>query len=212
MKWKICLRNFLSTSSEINMFGIWKVHIFSEKKYVTHFFALIFIGIFFLDESNAKGGRAEIDDKQYAVLGLIAYNYTGRNIETYSVDESSGGDVRQSSPTSGGSGVVCCARISKDQKERILVNVKWQFDGCTYMVKFSAGKVWERRKFHYKEVQVYVDPPLSNEPAYLETHFYPDGSVKVKVTDEISLPELKLSEDRKDLSKFPKCENNDELE
>jgi len=41
----------------------------------------------------------------------------------------------------------------------------------------------------------------------LETHFYPDGSVKVKVTESISLPELRLDEDRKDQTIFSRCKD-----
>lgn len=188
------------------MFEIWRSYIGNRKR-ICYLFS--FAIIFFMTVFRVQEVRAQSEDKGYFVLGLIAYNYTDRLIEEYTVDGSGGGDVRLSSPTSGGSGVMCCARLSKDRKERILVTVRWQFDGCSYKTEIPGGKIWERRKFHYKEAKVYLKPSLSKESAYLETHFYADGSVKVKVTDEISLPELKLDEDRADFSKFPKCENND---
>lgn len=156
--------------------------------------------------SRGSGGVEE-EGKEYFILGLIGFNYTDRLIELYSVDNSGGGHVHLSSPTSGGSGVVCCTRIPKNQKEKIEAKVKWQVDGCVYPVKSSTGKIGERRIFHYKEAVVYLDPPVSSEPAYLETHFYPDGSVKVKATENISLPEIILDEDRKDRTIYSRCEH-----
>lgn len=147
------------------------------------------------------------NDGGYFTLGLVGFNYTDRLIELYSVDSSGGGHVHLSSPTSGGSGVVCCARISKAQRDKIVVKVKWQVDGCTYPVKSSTGRLGERRIFHYKEAIATIDPPTISEPAYLETHFYPNGSVKVRVTEFISLPEIRLDEDRKDQTKFLRCKD-----
>jgi hypothetical protein len=149
----------------------------------------------------------ESDAGEYFTLGLIGFNYTDRLIDHYSVDSSGGGHVHLSSPTSGGSGVVCCTRISKAQREKVEVKVKWQVDGCTYPVKSSTGRIGERRIFYYKEALTYVDPPTSSAPAYLETHFYPDGSVKVKVTEFISTPEIPLDQDRKDQSIFLRCKD-----
>lgn len=158
---------------------------------------------------EVAGGRMveESDVGEYFTLGLIGFNYTDRLIDHYSVDSSGGGHVHLSSLTSGGSGVVCCTRISKAQREKVEVKVKWQVDGCTYPVKSSTGRIGERRIFHYKEALVYVDPPTSLAPAYLETHFYPDGSVKVKVTEFISPPEMHLDENRKDQSIFLRCKD-----
>lgn len=158
---------------------------------------------------EATGGKMieESDAGEYFTLGLIGFNYTDRLIDHYSVDSSGGGHVHLSSPTSGGSGVVCCTRISKAQREKVKVKVKWQVDGCTYPVKSSTGRIGERRIFHYKEALAYVEPPTSSAPAYLETHFYPDGSVKVKVTEFISPPEIHLDQDRKDQSIFLRCKD-----
>lgn len=158
---------------------------------------------------EATGGKLieENDAGEYFTLGLIGFNYTDRLIDHYSVDSSGGGHVHLSSPTSGGSGVVCCTRISKAQREKVGVKVKWQVDGCTYPVKSSTGRIGERRIFYYKEALIYVDPPSSSAPAYLETHFYPDGSVKVKVTEFISSPEIHLDQDRKDQSIFLRCKD-----
>lgn len=179
-------------------------------------FSLALIAIFFVGlsvrDAIAKevvdGGVVEESDAgEYFILGLIGFNYTNRLIDHYSIDSSGGGHVHLSSPTSGGSGVVCCTRISKAQREKITVKVKWQVDGCTYPIKSLTGRVGERRIFYYKEALVYMDPPTSLEPAYLETHFYPDGSVKVKVTEFISLPEMRLDEDRKDQTIFSRCKD-----
>ena len=172
----------------------------------TLFIGLLMRGVM---AKEATGGKMieESDAGEYFTLGLIGFNYTDRLIDHYSVDSSAGGHVHLSSPTSGGSGVVCCTRISKAQREKVEVKVKWQVDGCTYPVKSSTGRIGERRIFHYKEALAYVDPPTSSAPAYLETHFYPDGSVKVKVTEFISPPEIHLDQDRKDQSIFLRCKD-----
>lgn len=173
--------------------------------------AMFFVGLLVRDviakEAVNVGVVEESDAGEYFILGLIGFNYTDRLIDHYSVDSSGGGHVHLSSPTSGGSGIVCCTRISKAQREKTEVKVKWQVDGCTYPIKSLTGRVGERRIFYYKEALVYMDPPTSSEPAYLETHFYPDGSVKVKVTESISLPEMRLDEDRKDQTIFSRCKD-----
>lgn len=60
----------------------------------------------------------------------------------------------------------------------------------------------------FKEAYVKVHRPKSIKPTHLETHFYPDGSVVVQLTDDMSLPLLSLNESRPDKSKFPKCKND----
>lgn len=190
------------------MIKTWLKHM-DDGRIFSCFLIVFAIFPFLISKSYAKSQDVESRNKSHMVLGLIAYNYTDRFIEEYSVDGAGGGHVHQSSPTSGGSGVVCCATLSKELEEKILVTVKWQFDGCVEEVKGFSGRTGQVRHFHYKESRIYLDPPSSKDAAYLETHFYPDGTVKVRVTDGMSLPELRLDEDREDISKFPKCENNE---
>jgi len=154
---------------------------------------------------HSKGGKID-----YLMLGLSGYNYTDRLIEEYSVDGTSGGYIRQSSPTSGGSGTTCCVRLAKERQGIIRVNVRWQVDGCRYLVRDFTGRSEEYRHFFYREQEVDVAIPSGKNISYIESHFYPDGHVEVRLTDTTSLPSLKLDKTRPDRSKFPRCKNDKE--
>lgn len=151
---------------------------------------------------NAPGGHGH--DFQ---LSIVGYNYTDREIDHYSIDGASGGAIRLSSPTSGGSGITCCL-IVPSRVEKLLVKVRWQFDGCKYVAKneFTGSSATLRHLF-YKEVDVPVSWAAGKVPAYAEVHFYPDGSVRVQMTEEISPPQLFLNERRKEKSLYPRCAN-----
>lgn len=184
-------------------------------KEVKKYFLIIHIFIFscivgmLVTNANANDKNKENSggNGEYFTLGLVGFNYTDRFIEEYSVDGSGGGHIHLSSPTSGGSGVVCCAMMSKSKKTKIAVKVRWQVDGCTYLVKSVTGRTGEMRNFHYEEATVFLDNVAGPKPVYLETHFYPNGSVSVKTTSQVSSPEIKLDEDRRDQSKFSRCED-----
>lgn len=81
-----------------------------------------------------RAGAEQLGGKnnEYVTLDLIGYNYTDRHISDYDVDGQGGGDVRLSSPTSGGGGIVCCVRLATGEEDPIIVRVRWQVDGCTY--------------------------------------------------------------------------------
>lgn len=146
------------------------------------------------------GGR-----QNHFILGIVGYNYTDREIEEYSVDGVSGGSVSMSSPTSGGSGTTCCVRLLKEAKGAIRVKVRWQFDGCRYLIKDYSGGADEVRHFFYRETEVNVIIPSGKNLAYIESHFYPDGRVEVRLTENVSLPTLALNKKRPDNSSFPWC-------
>lgn len=146
----------------------------------------------------------------YYVLGLIGYNYTDRIISEYTVNGGSGGYIALSSKTGGGSGVGCCVRLSKKKPKIFNIRVRWQFNGCVYLTKDErSGLSDKRRHYYYKEAEVVVRNVAEDEPAYLETHFYPDGSIKAIITSEISYAVLQLDERRPDKSEFPRCENDE---
>jgi len=85
-------------------------------------------------------------------LDLIGYNYTNHHIEDYEVDNHNGGIVRVSSPTSGGSGSVCCINLSPGESGAIFVQVRWQVDGCSYTEKDPiTGKTEALHHYLYKE-------------------------------------------------------------
>lgn len=158
-----------------------------------------------------RAGAAQLDGKnnEYVTLDLIGYNYTDRDINDYDVDGQSGGIIQLSSPTSGGSGIVCCVRLAMGRSTPIIVRVRWQVDGCTYLMKSEfTGSTQRLSHYFYKEDYVEVPRPKGIKPRHLESHFYPDGSVAVRLTSDISLPLLSLRESRPEKSKFQKCKND----
>lgn len=158
---------------------------------------------------EARGAQPARESSEYIVLDLIGYNYTDRHISDYNVDNQSGGIIRLSSPTSGGSGIVCCVRLATGEGDPIIVRVRWQVDGCTYLMRSEfTGSAQRVAHYFYKEAYVQVRRPKTIKPSHLESHFYPDGSVVVLLTDDLSLPRLSLSESRPNKSKFPKCKND----
>jgi hypothetical protein len=153
--------------------------------------------------------NVEARNSDYVILDLLGYNYTDRNIEDYSVNGQGGGDIRLSSPSSGGSGIVCCVKLLNGRTNPV-VRVRWQFDGCTYQTRSAlSGRIHEHARYFYREADVEVLRLDVKKPTHLEAHFYPDGSVRVALTSEISTPRLSLNEARKDKSKFPKCKDDE---
>ncbi|CUI03668.1 hypothetical protein BN2497_2113 [Janthinobacterium sp. CG23_2] len=91
------------------------------------------------------------------------------------------------------------------------VTIRWQFDGCIYLSKSTISlEVYENIHNFMKEVEVAVDESVSTNPQYIETHFYPDGTVQVALSDKLSAPRLSLDENRRKKSKFPRCPNDEE--
>jgi hypothetical protein len=179
--------------------------------------AVFFIGALLVSIVSLSGKAAVAHSQGHAevtmALDLIGYNYTNHHIEDYYIDSQNGGIVRVSSPTSGGSGSVCCIELSARKSDVIIVRVRWQVDGCSYSEKDPiTGNSEELHRYLYKEEYVEVARPVGIKPNHLETHFYPDGSVRVQITEEISLPRLRLSEDRVEKLKFPRCKNGQRSE
>lgn len=165
------------------------------------FFAFLMV-IVQQNQAEQLGARDE-----HLGVDLIGYNYTDSHINNYSVDGSDGGDIRLSSPTSGGGGIVCC--ISLSIRNPLIVRVRWQVGSCSYMMKSSiTGRTQKLVHDFYKEEYVEVRRPKGMRPRHLESHFYPDGSVMVLLTDNMSLPRLSLSEARPDKSKFQRCKDD----
>jgi hypothetical protein len=166
---------------------------------------LVYIGLF---SGNAAVAHSQNHAESAMILDLIGYNYTNRHIEDYYVDNKNGGIVTVSSPTSGGSGSVCCINLSASEPSAIIVRVRWQVDGCSYSEKDPiTGKTEVLHQYLYKEEYVKVAPPVGIQPNHLETHFYPDGTVQVNITEEMSLPRFRFNENRVEKLTFPKCNN-----
>lgn len=171
---------------------------------------LVYVGLL---SGKASVTRSRNQPSTNATVDLVAYNYTNHHIEDYEVDNHSGGIVRVSSPTSGGSGSVCCINVSPGESGAIFVQVRWQVDGCSYTENDPiTGKTEVLHHYLYKEEYVKVTRPAAGKPNHLETHFYPDGSVQVQITEEMSLPRLRLSENRVKKLDFPKCSNDQKPE
>ncbi|WP_161783184.1 DUF3304 domain-containing protein [Massilia sp. BSC265] len=138
----------------------------------------------------------------------MGYNYTNRVIESYTVDYVSGGDIKLSSVTSGGGGVSCCFEYYPDLGEKLLVKVRWQVDGCTYVLRNPVTNATaDVRHLYYQEKMVEVERKTKGVPEFVETHIFPNGSVKVFLTAEMSSPILRLDATRTDRSSFPRCKN-----
>lgn len=160
--------------------------------------------------SGASAGLTKHASQDDVSLDLVAYNYTSQHILDYQVNGESGGIVRISSPTSGGSGSVCCVSLPLGKYETILVEVRWQVGGCVYIEKNPInGNSVKNVHYYYKQAELTMPNPHMAEPKHLETHFYPDGSVQVMITDEMSLPRLSLREDRLRNIEFPRCQNDE---
>jgi hypothetical protein len=161
------------------------------------------------DATAEKSARNQLKEK-YFLLGLVGYNYTDRHISDYTVNGAGGADVRLSSPTGGGSGITCCVRLKKQSIITPRVKVRWQYDGCVYFMKNDrTGATDWVRHYYYKEAEVDLQRADSGTPGYVETHFYPDGTVQVFSTDYFSGPRLILDPQRDDKSSFPKCKDDE---
>ena len=111
------------------------------------------------------------------LLGIDGFNYTDLVIDYFSVVSQGGGNILVSSPTSGGSGTVCCVTWYHDIKLPIPMEVEW--------MRYSAGvERWCKRTVTFKG-------PVPSRPSALGVHFMPDGDIEIEITKQMG--ELKLS-------------------
>lgn len=175
------------------------------------FLCLLFIALMLYSTKSESGFRsndASTVKVKNSSLGLIGFNYTNKTIENYSVDGVGGGNIWLSSNTSGGGGVTCCIDYSSVKLKGSAVKVRWQMDGCLYlMTNEITGASQKVRHLYYKEVTVNVEDVSRGRPQYIETHLYPDGGVKVLLTREISNPLVRFGKNRRDQSNFPRCKD-----
>jgi hypothetical protein len=180
-----------------------------KNNFLLRFFKFGFLGLLVLIFliKPAYAGQAENlvpqdEAKTHYMLGIIGYNYTNRNIDGFSIDGHGGGDVRVSSPTSGGGGTMCCVLFSKKPKWPIQVLVRWQSGGCrVYDKNRPAG----RNYYTYKERNVNVEKGTSAYPSEIGVHFYLDGSVRVRLSDGSEDLLLKLPKSRLIDDYLPEC-------
>lgn len=158
---------------------------------------------------NAISGQSAAEGEANQSLALVGYNYTDKDIDSYSVNGVGGGDIRLSTKTSGGGGIVCCVDYSSIKYPNKTVRVRWQVDGCIYILKNQiTGATQKVRHLSYKEALAPVADLSNGKARYIETHLYRDGTVRVLLTREISSPLVRLDGNRPDQSSFPRCEND----
>ena len=106
-------------------------------------------------------------------LSLIAYNYTGRYIDSYAVDGQGGGSVQET-----GSGVVCCLSFRPDSKLPFTVKVEWLLADKRDFV----NNKWIAMPDEKRSAIATVTGPIPERPSSFETHFLPNGEVFVQIT------------------------------
>jgi hypothetical protein len=188
---------------------MWGVNMENNFNFLPRFFRFGFLVLLVLNFliNPAYAGQPEDlvpqnEAKTHYMLGIIGYNYTNRTIDGFSIDGHGGGDIRVSSPTSGGGGTMCCVLLSKKPTWPIQVLVRWQSGGCrVYDKKRPSG----RNYYAYKELKVNVEKGASAYPSDIGVHFYPDGSVRVRLSEGSGMPLLQLSESRLIDDYLPEC-------
>lgn len=155
------------------------------------------------------GARSPNGSGRTVELTLTGYNYTNREIASFSVNSTGGGNLYVSSPSSGGGGSTCCVTYVKGAKTwKVLV--RWQVDACAYDNEiYSNGERGFEVYRYFKETEVEVDPSVPAQPEYLEVHFYPDGHVEAAITEVDSAPRLKLPKERENNSPYRTCPNDE---
>lgn len=136
------------------------------------------------------------------IVAVVGYNYTARDIDSFTV-AGSGGSVR--SGQTGGASVG--GSFPKDIPWDLLqFKVRWAAGGCMVKVTNSYGESREVIRYSYKEEIVRLQQPLPANPLYLEVHFYPDDRIELAVTELYSDARLPEAEVKEDLSPYPPCE------
>lgn len=108
-------------------------------------------------------------------LTVVGLNYTDLSIYSFSVGGIGGATIAVSSPITGGGGGVCCLRWYPGAQLPIPVKVKWTRDN---------------KRFCEKEALITGPEPL--RPRHLGVHFFPDGHIELKLTEEYPAPLLRL--------------------
>ena len=146
-------------------------------------------------------------------LLLQGYNYTDHYIDSFTVNGQGGGNIFESSPTSGGGGSVCCVSWHPGSKLPVKIRVRWVQSYCLYQEKspYTFGERFhEMRRSIWKEQDAWIDEAVIDNPRALEVHFYRDGRIQAAVTHGDSPPRLILQRDgngnRPGVSQeFPRC-------
>lgn len=173
---------------------------------------LLIAGLAACKARNQAGAQGAADSKypepaqRYVSLTMEGYNYTDRYIDQYSVNGEGGGNLFVSGASSGGGGGVCCLKFLDTGRAR-KVTVRWQHGACLYTTRSGNSPEVNPDNVHsfFKEAEIMLDEPVPADPKYVETHFYPDGAVRVALSADVSPPRLKLDQRREIKTAFPRC-------
>ena len=189
------------------MIGLFKIRIVT-----TRCLAMVMLAVLCACGQAANSQNQAVAEKpleEPASLAIEGYNYTNRYIDSFTVDGTGGGNIHLSSATSGGGGTVCCVPYWPGTKTNV-ITVRWQSGACHYHKRSSTSdEVYDRLHSFYTEKKIIVVEKATASAKYMEIHFYPDGSVQAAVTASASPPRLKLSDERKDSSQYPRCPNDE---
>ena len=146
-------------------------------------------------------------------LLLQGYNYTDHYIASFSVNGQGGGNIFESSPTSGGSGSVCCVTWRLTSKLPARIKVRWVSGYCMYSETNQYGRTRDRRRSIWTEQDAFITEAVTSKPRALEVHFYRDGRIEAAVTEGDSPPRLRLpreeNRNRPGVSQeFPRCNDD----
>ena len=146
-------------------------------------------------------------------LLLQGYNYTDHYIASFSVNGQGGGNIFESSPTSGGSGSVCCVTWRLTSKLPARIKVRWVSGYCMYSETNQYGRTRDRRRSIWTEQDAFITEAVTSKPRALEVHFYRDGRIEAAVTEGDSPPRLSLpreeNRNRPGVSQeFPRCNDD----
>ncbi len=97
---------------------------------------------------------------------IVGMNYTSQPISTFIVN---GYDAANLPPNGGGGAFVCCIGVPRQWRAGLTAKVQWTED--------------ERDPAKWHEAVVAIPRYKSDETGIFAVHFYPDGTVKVLVTN-----------------------------
>ncbi|WP_082493843.1 DUF3304 domain-containing protein [Massilia sp. Leaf139] len=169
--------------------------------------------VFFTAAGYALENNVDINDilkiDNSNAIDIVGFNYTDQIIDSFSINGQGGGNIFLSNRTSGGGKSACCLVLSGAKKESLRIHVRWQSGGCLYITKSRiSGEVFKNIFAYYKEAYVDVLHPKNHSPEHLEVHFYPDGSVRAELTNELSLPRIALNGKRNQKTNLPRCRDD----
>ena len=146
-------------------------------------------------------------------LLLQGYNYTDHYIASFSVNGQGGGNIFESSPTSGGSGSVCCVTWRLTSKLPARIKVRWVSGYCMYSETNQYGRTRDRRRSIWTEQDAFITEAVTSKPRALEVHFYRDGRIEAAVTEGDSPPRLRLPREENRIrpgvsQEFPRCNDD----